>query len=111
MAAQELSEFEDPELSPAELDEEEDHGVKHNCADIWRDVECLMLIREGILSDAVDLDESKRIRKRANNYCWKEQKLFFKTLLVPKPEERLSLVKQMHEDLGHFGEQRTLAEI
>jgi hypothetical protein len=52
-----------------------------------------MLIREGILSDAVDLDESKRIRKRANNYCWKEQKLFFKTLLVPKPEERLSLVK------------------
>jgi hypothetical protein len=70
-----------------------------------------MLIREGILSEAIGLDESKRIRKRASNYCWKEQKLFFKTLLVPKPEERLSLVKQMHEDLGHFGEQRTLAEI
>ncbi len=30
---------------------------------------------------------------------------------MPKPEERLSLVKQMHEDLGHFGEQRTLVEI
>jgi hypothetical protein len=72
LAAQELSEFGDPELSPTELDEEEDQGVKHNCADIWRDVECLMLIREGILSDAVDLDESKRIRKRASNYCWKE---------------------------------------
>ncbi len=111
MAAQELSEFGDPGLIPTELDEEGDHGVKHNCADIWRDVKCLMLIREGILSDAVDLDESKRIRKRASNYCWKEQKLFFKTLLVPKPEERLSLVKQMHEDLGHFGEQRTLAKI
>jgi hypothetical protein len=111
LAAQELSEFGDPELSPTELDEEGDHGMKHNCADIWRDVECLMLIREGILSDAIDLDESKRIRKRASNYCWKEQNLFFKTLLVPKPEERLSLVKQMHEDLGHFGEQRTLAEI
>ncbi len=110
MAAQELSEFGDPELSPTELDEG-DHGMKHNCVDIWRDVKCLMLIREGRLSDAVDLNESKRIRKRANNYCWKEQKLFFKTLLVPKPEERLSLVKQMHEDLGHFGEHRTLAEI
>jgi transposase InsO family protein len=59
----------------------------------------------------VDLEESKRIRKRANNYCWKEQKLFFKALLVPKPEERVSLVRQMHEDLRHFGEQRTLAEI
>jgi hypothetical protein len=111
LATQELSEFGDLESSPTERDEEEDQGVKHNCADIWRDVECLMLIKEGILSDAIDLDESKRIRKRASNYCWKEQKLFFKTLLVPKPEERLSLVKQMHEDLGHFGEQRTLAEI
>ncbi len=30
---------------------------------------------------------------------------------MPKPEERMELVNQMHEDLGHFGEQRTLAEI
>ncbi len=111
LAAQELSEYGDPELNPTELDEEEGHGVKHSCADIWRDAECLMLLKEGVLSDAVGLDESKRIYKRASNYCWKEQKLFFKTLLVPKPEERMSLVKQMHEDLGHFGEQRTLAEI
>jgi hypothetical protein len=72
LATHELSEFGDPELSPIELDEEEDQGVKHACADIWRDVECLMLIREGILSEAVDLDESKRIRKRVSNYCWKE---------------------------------------
>ncbi len=111
LAAQELSKFGDLELSPTELDEEDDHGVKYNCADIWRDVECPMLIREVVLSDTVDLDESKRIRKRASNYSWKEQKLFFKTFLVPKPKERMSLVKQMHEDLGHFGEQRTLAEI
>jgi hypothetical protein len=67
--------------------------------------------REGTLVDALDYYECRRIRKRASNYCYKEQKLFFKTLLVPKPEERTSLVKQMHEDLGHFGEQRTLAEI
>jgi hypothetical protein len=30
---------------------------------------------------------------------------------VPRPEERRSLVLQMHEDLGHSGEQRLLAEI
>jgi hypothetical protein len=111
LAAQELSELGDPELSPTELDEEDGSGVKHDCVDIWQDKECLRLIREGILSDTVDIDERRRIRKRASDYCWKEQKLFFKTLLVPKLEERLSLVKQMHEDLGHFGEQRTLAEI
>jgi hypothetical protein len=70
-----------------------------------------MFLKEGVLPDAVDYEEAKRIRKRANNYCWKEQKLFFKALLVPKSKERVFLVKQMHEDLGHFGEQRTLAEV
>ncbi len=30
---------------------------------------------------------------------------------MPKPKERVRLVSQMHEDLGLFGEQRTLAEI
>jgi len=71
----------------------------------------LTLLKEGVLPDAVNFGESKRIRKRASNYCWKEQKLFFKALLVPEPEERVSLVRRMHENLGHFGEQRTLAEI
>ncbi len=64
-----------------------------------------------VLPDSVDLEESKRARKRVSNYCWKEHRLYFKGLLVPKLEERISLVSQMHEDLGHFGEQRTLAEI
>ncbi len=30
---------------------------------------------------------------------------------MPKPEERIPLVVQMHEDLGHSGEQRMLAKI
>jgi hypothetical protein len=53
----------------------------------------LTLLKKGVLPDAVDFEESKRIRKRASNYCWKEHKLFFKALLVPKPEERVSLVR------------------
>ncbi len=81
------------------------------CIDIWTDAVCLGLLREGILPDTIDLEESKRARKRVNNYCWKEQRLYFKGLFVPKPEERAALVIQMHENLGHFGEQRTLAEI
>ncbi len=111
LAAQELSELGDHELSPTESNDEEDHGVKSSCVDIWEDIDCLTLLKEGVLPDVVDLEESKRIRNRASNYCWKEQKLFFKALLVPKPKERVSLVRRMHEDLGHFGEQRTLAEI
>ncbi|CAM6006888.1 unnamed protein product [Sphagnum balticum] len=46
LAAQELSEFGDPDFSPTELDEEEGYGVKHTCADIWQNMECLRLIRE-----------------------------------------------------------------
>jgi hypothetical protein len=88
LAAQELSELGDHELNPTESDDEEDHGVKSICVDIWEDTHCLMLLKEGVLPDAVHLEESKRIRKRANNYCWKEQKFFFKALFVPKPEER-----------------------
>ncbi len=36
LAAQELSEFGDPDLSPIELDEEEGYGAEHNCADLAR---------------------------------------------------------------------------
>ncbi len=111
LAAQELSEFGDHELSPTESDDEEDHAIKSSCINIWEDTSCLMLLMEGVLPDTVDSEESKRIRKRASNYYWKEQKVFFKALLIPKPEERVSLVRRMHEDLGHFGEQRTLAKI
>ncbi len=80
-------------MSPTGPDDEEDHRVKSSCVDIWEDTDSLTLLKEGVLSDAMDLEESKRIRKRASNYCWKEQKLFFKALLVPKPEERMSLVR------------------
>jgi len=98
-------------LSPTESEDEGGHEVKSSCVDIWEDTDCLMFLKEGVLLDAIDSEGGKRIKKRANNYCWKEQKFFFKTLLVPKPEERVSLVRRMHEDLGHFGEQRTLAEV
>jgi hypothetical protein len=111
LAAQELFEFGDHELNPTQSEDEEDHEVRSSCVDIWEDTDCLMFLKEGVLPDVVDYEEAKRIRKRANNYCWKEQKFFFKALLVPKSEERVSLVRQMHEDLGHFGEQRTLAEV
>jgi len=111
LEAHELAEFRDHELSPTKSDDEDDQEMDVRCIDIWKDAVCLGLLKEGVLPDAVDIEESKRARKRVSNYCWKEQRLYFKGLLVPKPEERMSLVSQMHEDLGHFGEQRTLAKI
>jgi hypothetical protein len=33
------------------------------CINIWEDEICLGLLKEGILPDAIDLEESKRARK------------------------------------------------
>ncbi|CAK9203035.1 unnamed protein product [Sphagnum troendelagicum] len=63
-----------------------------------------VLLQEGYMAEEVDPQESKRIRKRAKQYCWRDNKLYFKGLYIPRPKERLKLVTQMHEDLGHFGE-------
>jgi len=111
LAAQELFKLGNHEVDPTGSGKEEDRGVETKGTNIWRDVTCLTLLKEGMLLDAIDLEEGKRARKRVNNYYWKEQRLYFKELYVPKPEERIPLVVPMHEDLGHSREQRMLAEI
>ncbi len=111
LTAQQLSASGEHESNFMESNEGEISSVEARNVDIWQDTSCLELLKEGQLLDTVDLEEGKRARKRANNYCWKGQKLYFKGLYVLEPEERIPLVIQMHEDLRHFGEQRTLAEI
>jgi hypothetical protein len=93
------------------MDEAEQGGEERKGPDIWQDATYMALIKDGVLPDVIELDEGKRVRKKVANYYWKEQKLFFKDLYVPKPNERRSLVLQMHEDLGHSGEQRLMSEI
>ncbi len=104
MAAQELSEFDDLEFGPTGYGEEEKCEMGAKSIDIWRDATCLELLKERMMPDTIDLEEGKRAKKQASNYCWKGQRLYFKGLYVPKPEERIPLVIQMHKDLGHFGE-------
>ncbi len=111
MAAQELSGLSHHEVNLTGLGKEEDCGVGTECIDIWEDTTCLVLLKEGMLPDTCDLEEGKRARRRASNYCWREQRLYFKGLYVPKPEERIPLVVHMHQDLGHSGKHRMSAEI
>jgi hypothetical protein len=92
LAAQQLSEFGEHESNFMESNEGEISGVEARHVDIWQDTACLELLKEGQLPDTVDLEESKRARKRASKYCWKEQKLYFKGLYVPEQEERIQLV-------------------
>ncbi len=111
LAAQGMSEVGIRKINVTIMDEAEQGEDERKGPDIWQDATCMALLKEGELPELIGLDKGKRIRKRAANYYWKEQKLFFKDLYVPKPEERRSLVLQMHEDLGHSGEQRFLSKI
>jgi hypothetical protein len=111
LATQELLEFDNHNLVHIDFDEEEKCWTYTKDIDIWKDVTCMKLLHEGILLDIVDLEESKKARKRIINYHWQDQRLYFKGLFVLKLEERMALIIQMHEDFGHFGEQRTLVEI
>ncbi|CAK9856554.1 unnamed protein product [Sphagnum jensenii] len=69
LAAQELSKLGDPDSSPTGLDEEDQRETRIGGMDIWQDVDCLTLLKEGVLTNTVNLDEKKRIRRRATNYC------------------------------------------
>jgi hypothetical protein len=111
LTAQRLSEAGGHKVNLTIVDEEAEYGVEVKEPDIWVDSTRLALLKEGMLPDVVELEEGKKARKRAEHYCWKEQRLFFKDLYVPRPKERRTLLVQMHEDLGHSGEQRLLAEI
>jgi hypothetical protein len=111
LAAQELLKYGEHDEGDAKFDEQEACEVDAESMDVWEDEVCLQLLNGGVIPDTADPQAGKRARKRATDYCWKDNKLYFKGLYVPKPEERVKLVSQMHEDLGHFGEQRTLAEI
>jgi len=111
LVAQQLFESGEHDLVPTGSDEEDEWGAGTRHQDIWEDVTCLDLMQGGMLLDTVDPVEVKRARKRVLNYHWQDQSLYFKGLLVPRLEDRMGLVVQMHKNLGHSGEERTLAEI
>ncbi len=110
-AAQRMLESGEHDLQSVDPNEEDECGVDSGNSDIWEDVTCMDLLQGGMLPTTVDPVESKRARKRIFNYHWQGQSLYFKRLFVPRLEDRIGLVVQMHKDLGHFGEERTLAEV
>jgi transposase InsO family protein len=107
LTAQRLLEAGEHGSQSVDLDEEEECAADSRGSDIWEDSSCMELLQGGVLPTTIDSLESKRTRKRILNYHWQGQSLYFKGLLVPKPEDRM----EMHRDLGHFGEERTLAEV
>ncbi len=98
MAAQELFEFGEHDLSSINSDEEEKCWIDTRDSDIWKDITCMKLLQEGTLPNIVDLKECKRARKRILNYQQQDQRLYFEGLFVPRLEDQMGLIIQMHED-------------
>jgi hypothetical protein len=104
----------DAKMNPIDVsNSEEDNGVeetrKHMV--IWKDETCMILLFGGTLDQVLDDVEVDRAKRRLLNYHWRKDTLFFKNLVMPKLKERHVLVKNIHEEIGHFNERRTLAEV
>lgn len=60
----------------------------------------------------LDVEEEKsRIRKWILHYYWNNENLMFKDLIMPKLNERSQQIFEIHNEIGYFGEGRTLVEI
>jgi hypothetical protein len=83
-------------------------------SDIWCDAPALHRLQAGTFPADLTAAERGRITKRLAYYKWQDGKLLRTlpdgmTRLVPKPSDRLALVKDFHERCGHFGVRRTAA--
>ncbi|CAI7733968.1 unnamed protein product [Closterium sp. NIES-54] len=113
---QKTPETERTELEPAHtlillVREVEQNGAKGSKgpADIWQDTKAMEWVKG---ETEVDETVSKRVRARGHHYRWFQQQLQIKTeagwKLVPAPEEREALIREVHTKLGHFGHERTV---
>eukprot|EP00854_Cymbomonas_tetramitiformis_P002142 gene2142-biopygen2044 len=89
-------------------------AFREKCPDIHEDELCLEWLKTG---DATRLpkEDYQRVRKRTARHRWDELtgELYMTTingkeLLVPKPGDRLGLVREYHERAVHWGIRRTL---
>jgi len=64
-------------------DDEEDHGVKSSCVDIWEDTYCLTLLKEGVLPDAVDLKRARGLGRGQATIIGRSKSFSSKRYLCP----------------------------
>ncbi len=90
-----------------EHDDNED--VQNHHFDIWENVLSMKLLIGGVLvHDEHEVVDIERTKKRVMRYYWQENTLYFQNLMVPKPKDRSQIIEKMHDEIGHFGEARTI---
>ena len=88
-------------------------------ADIWNDPAALKYLRNGTVP--TDARHADRVRKRGLLYVWRNNRLFRRLKdrqtgalcerLVVSPELRQQTILDVHADIGHLGEKRTIAAL
>ncbi len=75
------------------------------------DVNCMKLLaRRDINAKVFYTIEKERAKHKIMNYNWHNDALMFQDLVVPRLEERDEIVNMIHEEIGHFSEQRIFVE-
>ena len=102
-------------IMPQLTAEGEESGRSH---DVWADSDAMRFLTDKVLPD--DPAARPRVLRRAGRYFWAGGRLFRLNKnkaglayyrIVPRPEEREALVRDVHIGLGHVGQKRTIAAI
>ena len=101
-------------LAAAGQAEEGESGGGNRYPDVWTDDLVMYYLRNGTHAPDASPEEQRRVTRRARAYRLQGEELFrvfsdSKARLVPKPPDRIDLVKRTHEETGHFGVRRTMA--
>ena len=81
-------------------------------ADIWEDLPVLQKLQHGTFPSSTSAMKINRIGHRITRFHWEDGLLFRlwtdgTRYIIPRPDQRASLVQQVHEELGHFGIYKT----
>ena len=77
-------------------------------SDVWEDVPVLHKLQHGIFPPTLSAMERDRVGHRIGRFRW-DNGLLFRVWpdgtrrIVSRHDQRASLVRHVHEDLGHFG--------
>jgi hypothetical protein len=93
-------------------DEEEDIEWDHvKNMDIWDDQQTMVVLNRGQILVECNLQENTRIKNSTLHYHWNHDKLMFKDLCVPTPNEHKQLILDPQKEIGHFGKGHTLVKV
>ena len=89
-----------------------EHADPNPDKDVWDDQLVMYLLRTGEHAPDSSAAEQRRAARRAQYYTMQNDLLFRRmhdgsVRIVPKPDQRAEIVRQIHEDNGHYGAART----